>query len=243
MQDPSSPVTISSLISLAAYLERSTLSPKALGHQPSELSGAIAPLQVLTSRNRYQCCHIRCSSETEQVVPAIFFEDQYYSLLKTEHGADDAFKIATRLMKPERQITLTKIPKGYAIWILEPEAIPSSPDLMEKRAATIASTEPSQSMITNEGMPYKILTSEDQYRLFHLTLPHNLGHNVAVRVNDAYYRSFQVVKTIRQAAKTAKLLAHYGERSVITKMPSGYGIWRLDTSLNPHQCCRPYRQS
>ena len=57
-------------------------------------------------------------------------------------------------------------------------------------------------------------------------------HTIAVAVDNSYYRAFQVVETIRQAAKMAKLLAYYGEQSIITRMPRGYGIWRLDTTLS-----------
>ena len=235
MQDHLSSFKISSLAALSDHLDHHKLKQQLIGDQSS---GEIAPLQVLTSRDRYHCGHIRCSAAEESFVPAIFFEGQYYSLLRTEHVVHDAFRIATHMMRPDRLITLTKIPKGYAIWILEPEAVPSPTLALRLQKATISAQQtssvslPPEDQVLTTDPPYKILTAEDQYQLFHLQLPHTVGHNLAVRVNDYYYRSFQVVSTIRQAAKTVKLLAHYGERSVITKMPDGYGIWRFDTTLN-----------
>lgn len=252
MQDKeySSPFNFSPLGDLSTDLHGQTLSSHQLIGNPLTVQSAvaIAPLQVLTSRDRYQCCHIRCSaSETDNFIPAIFFEGQYYSLLRTEHAAQDAFRIAAHMMQPDRLITLTKIPKGYAIWISEPEAIPSSPLARKQKGLKgCSSSQPDstadspQAFSSPEGLPYKILTSGDQYQLFHLQLPHTMENNVAVRVDDYYYRLFQRVETIRQAAKTTKLLAHCGERSVITKIPNGYGIWRLDTSLHQNGLCTPY---
>ena len=250
-RDHPSPFNFSTLSDLSDYLHGQSIRSHQLIGEPlaAQPAVAIAPLQVLTSRDRYQCCHIRCSaseSESDNFVPAIFFEGQYYSLLRTEHVAHDAFRIATHIMQPDRLITLTKIPKGYAIWISEPEAIPSPSLATKKKKSKKISPGPSAMSVSSQpitspkGLPYKILTSEDQYQLFHLQLPHTIKNNVAVRVDDYYYRLFQRVETIRQAAKTTKLLAHCGERSVITKIPNGYGIWRLDTSLHQHEFCTPY---
>ncbi|NET09043.1 MAG: hypothetical protein F6K16_30940, partial [Symploca sp. SIO2B6] len=227
--------------------------------------------------------------------PAIFFSGNYYSLCRTETTEQAAFRTAAKLMQQGRSLTLTQIPKGYAIWILELDAIPSSVTPLPSanastslptrsapvsavpvssapvNSAPVSSTSANSPLLylspsspvnapapslepiacgqfaykyisdsqRNDSLPYeppelqsptdlgKVLTTHDQFQLCYLHLPHSQEPCLAVHFGECYYRFFRVVKTIRQAAKLFKLLTHSHERSVITKMSTGYGLWIL----------------
>jgi hypothetical protein len=79
------------------------------------------PVQILESRSQFRCCHI-CVPDQEERLPAIVVDSQYYSFFKTAPNQESAMKIALKLSQKGDTPVLTKTSKGYAIWILEPEA-------------------------------------------------------------------------------------------------------------------------
>lgn len=180
----------------------------------------VVPIQLVTSRDRYRCCHIYFSDSLPgELQPAIWFENHFYSLCRTVLEDYEAFKVAMHLTERGRSIVITKIPKGYAIWILEPDAISSTGSLSSGRPVSPIS------------LPCKALMAHDQYQLCQIQLLHRQEPCFAVRVGTFYYELFRSVKTVRQAAKLVKLLLHRNKKSIITKMPQGYGVWHLIDEL------------
>jgi hypothetical protein len=84
-------------------------------------ASATFQLQVLQSRTQYTCCHIRVP-ELEQLLPAIAVHHQYYSLFKVVTQEQEAFATAQKLSLKGDQPIVTKVPKGYALWVWEPDA-------------------------------------------------------------------------------------------------------------------------
>ncbi|MEB3229699.1 MAG: hypothetical protein VKJ64_01715 [Leptolyngbyaceae bacterium] len=249
---------------------------------PSQAPADIVPIQVVTSRDRYQCCHIRFGdSSSGEFYAAICFEDNFYSLCFTKVGEEEAFNAAMQLTDRGRSIVITKIPKGYAVWVFEPDAIPSSSRVSHGKKSHTRTLEPrksphsdqvavyaqaltrgensttlssklthpdrsnhpewlghgaskpgSDSAISSdtsskELMPYRVLTANDHHQLCRIYLPQLQQPCLCICLEHHYYKLFKTVETPHQAAKLVKLLTHYNEQIVMTKMPEGYGIWRL----------------
>ena len=82
------------------------------------------PTRILESRDQYQTCHVRLPGMDERT-PAILFQKQYYSLFKVVTDQQQAIEIEDRLTRKREKVVVTKIAKGYAIWVLEPDAKPA----------------------------------------------------------------------------------------------------------------------
>jgi len=76
---------------------------------------------ILTSRNLYQPCHIRVP-DLKQRLAAIQFEDAYYSLFRIETDLNRAIERIQQLSQRSDKAVITPSPRGYIIWVLEPEA-------------------------------------------------------------------------------------------------------------------------
>lgn len=76
---------------------------------------------ILTSRNLYQPCHIRVP-DLKQRLAAIKFEGAYYSLFRIETDLERAIERIQQLNQRSDKAVITPSPRGYIIWVLEPEA-------------------------------------------------------------------------------------------------------------------------
>jgi hypothetical protein len=107
------------------------LEPEALFSDPSKTTQPQIPLQeisakcrVLESRNQYQPCHVRVP-DLDKRLAAVQVGGRYYSLLKVAKDEEHAVEIAARLINRGNEAIVIKNVKGYTIWVLEPEAIPT----------------------------------------------------------------------------------------------------------------------
>jgi hypothetical protein len=82
---------------------------------------ATSQILILQSRAQYTHCHIRVP-EVEQALPAIAVHHQYYSFFKVVTREQEALATAQKLSLKGDSPMVTKVPKGYAIWIGEPDA-------------------------------------------------------------------------------------------------------------------------
>jgi hypothetical protein len=81
----------------------------------------ILAFPILTDRRRYHTCFIELPGE-EKPVAAIEVIGKYYSYARFSPTEDKAFETTLRLLDKNRLSMITKIPKGYVVWMLEPEA-------------------------------------------------------------------------------------------------------------------------
>lgn len=87
-----------------------------------------SPLQTepkpfyLFEAEREDFCQIRVPDLEQELVAATVM-GQYYSIFKVEEEADKALEIVGRLTQQGDEITVAMTRKGYAICVLEPEAI------------------------------------------------------------------------------------------------------------------------
>lgn len=89
--------------------------------QLSEQSLELGSSQNLELYSEYQTCRIKLP-HLEQRLFAILVNDQYYSLFKTQNTQEKALETTAKLFHKGREAVITQINRGYAIWILQPEA-------------------------------------------------------------------------------------------------------------------------
>lgn len=175
---------------------------------PQVASDSLLPLpavRVIESRHQYQPCHIQ-TPDVEARVAAIELDGKYYSFFRVEANQSAALKLASRLQQRGDVPIVTQIPKGYAIWVLEPDA--------RRVSASTAS--------------YKILQEQNQYRLCYIRVPDLEKPLAAILFEGKYYSSFRTIEDLQPAQQIIQKLSHRGDKIVVTKTADGFGIWVLE---------------
>lgn len=88
--------------------------------QPNSQLNYPAPTIIIQSRSQYKPCHINVP-DLERPVPAISFGQEYYSFFRAVPNAEKTFEIIAKLSKIGENTVITKVPKAYIIWVLEPQ--------------------------------------------------------------------------------------------------------------------------
>ena len=169
--------------------------------------------KILDSHSQYRRCRIRVP-DLRDPLSAICVDDKYYSLVKVVPEREKAFKILERLIDRGDEPVLIQIPKGYSIWVWEPEAYPEPPSKSSHRTPT------SPPGLAN----YKIL-ERNQYRACHVRVPDLKKRIAAINVNGNYYSFFKVFPDPDKAKEVVVQLSERGDLLAITQTPKGYAIW------------------
>ncbi|MDF0554744.1 hypothetical protein [Kamptonema sp. UHCC 0994] len=82
--------------------------------------GNMATTKIIESRSQYRHCHITVP-DLEHPVAALCVDGEFYSFLKAVKEAEKAIEIAAKLGNSGDKTVITKTPKGYVIWVKEPE--------------------------------------------------------------------------------------------------------------------------
>ena len=120
--------------------------PTQLPTKPSSMSASIATPQVLTSRQQYLTCHLHLP-DMPQKFPGILFAGQYYSFFKAFPTLQKTVQVSESLQRKDEVVVITQTPKGYVLWVMEPDAYQQPaqypickirvPDLEEEVAAIV----------------------------------------------------------------------------------------------------------
>ncbi|MGB3491314.1 MAG: hypothetical protein WBA57_01205 [Elainellaceae cyanobacterium] len=201
-------------------------------------------IQILRSRDRYKTCHIQLlTSGNHHWLPAIEVDGLCYSFLRVVKTQAKAIQLSCRLSQQGDRPILTQIPKGYAVWVLESDSqLPS-----ENRLQSLLDDSPSQNSpssrystesdsllsdidapSTQEEMLYRVLTSQRQYSNHRVWLPGLDQTVLAVRFEEEFYSLFKTSQDIKQIALIVKKMSQRGDKTVVTRMPQGYGVWILE---------------
>jgi hypothetical protein len=178
----------------------------------------LAAVPILTQRQQYQSCHIILPDHHR--VAALQFENGYYGFFKIESDLPTAMKVAHRLHERGDRLIITQIPKGFALWVWEPNALPLAP--------SNRSTEPFQA-----SFAYPLLESRNDYVLCHIRVPDLDKRLAAIAYQNQYYSLFKTVETLANTTRLAIKLGRRGEDIVITKTANGYGLWVLEPEAYP----------
>ncbi|SKB12873.1 conserved hypothetical protein [Planktothrix sp. PCC 11201] len=80
-----------------------------------------APTKIIQSQNQYRTCRIKVP-DLDQPIAAVCVDQEYYSFFKAVEDAEKTLEIVAKLGKVGDSTVITKTPKGYAIWVQEPNA-------------------------------------------------------------------------------------------------------------------------
>lgn len=80
------------------------------------------PYRLLTSPEQYQTCYIRIPDIGDRL-EAIYVGGKYYSLFKAGQTAEQTVELAVKLCHRGDDVIVTKMPQGYALWVLEADAV------------------------------------------------------------------------------------------------------------------------
>lgn len=218
---------------------------------------SLAPnIQILRSRDRYTTCHVRAAGGNEHHwLPAIEVDGFYYSFFRVAKTQARALQISSRLSRQGDRPIITQIPKGYAIWVLEVEPQLNSKsrlqsfidESMDELMAESASRRPSylddpslsdassplEAPSTEEEMLYRVLTSQRQYSKHRVCLPGLDQAVLAVKFEGNFYSLFKTSQDIKQLAQIVRKISQRGDKTVVTRMPQGYGVWIFEPHARP----------
>lgn len=172
---------------------------------------------ILQSRHEYRPCHVYLPDSSDRVA-AITVNGEYYSFFRVEKTEKRANEVCNKLSQRGYTPILTQIPKGFAIWTLEPDA----QLVVADSTASLTPSTPEQEL------SYKILVSTSQYKFCNIRVPDLKKQLIAIDFEDRYYSLFKTIDDVQQAVQIVKKLSHRGSETVITKNAKGYGLWVLE---------------
>ncbi len=205
-------------------------------------------IKVLTERSEYQSRHIRIP-ESDDIVAAIAVAGQYYSFFRVEKRWGIALQMAERLHDRGDDVVITQIPKGFAIWVLESDATGlrrrcwgDRSEISHAKLATSqqrSTSSPANTLVPSDSQlgdalsatsqdksrRIRVLTSRQQYRLCHIRIAGQSQRLAAIAMNGLYYSLFKTLNDFNETLKLKNKLYQRGEFVVITKTPTGYGLW------------------
>ena len=185
--------------------------PDALPQNPL-LEPQDAP-RILKSRDTYRSCHI-VLPETGERMPAIAINANYYSFFRTEKEEVRAYSLYNKLLERGHTPIITRTPKGFAVWILEPDAHPAGFQKTEKKKASRST--------------YRILTSPQDIETCQIRVPDLDKQLSAMRYEGKFYSLFKTVDDIQQATQLIKRLSYQGDETIIIQSAEGLSLWILE---------------
>lgn len=212
----------------------------------TSLSGLpdLPSVEILELGANYRPCHI-VLPDTNERTAAIALAGEYYSFFRVEKSEARTQAICARLMQRGHRPIVTKVPKGFAVWTLEPNAqlasqtstgLPNraprrlinqqSPDSQTGGSTSKSAT--GESVSGNSTPPYRILVSPDQYQFCNIRVPDLDKRLMAISVEGLYYSLFKTIEDVQQAIQVVKKLNYLGNETIITKNARGYSLWVLE---------------
>jgi hypothetical protein len=187
-----------------------------------------APFYILMSREQYSSCHISVP-EVEKPLPAIQIGDTHYSFFTAVTDSKRVLGIAVKLSYLGDAIAITKIAKGYAVWVLEADTRLLHSRLRGQSAASQLKRSPAP-------VACRVLVSQKQYHRLNIWVPDLDQPLSAIEFEDKYYSIFRVETDATKLLEIAAKIMQRGDEMVITKTEQGQFaicIWEPEGYLNP----------
>lgn len=169
-------------------------------------------VEILEAKSQYQHCHIYVP-DLEQRLSAIYANSKYYSFLKIVPNRSKALEIAARLQQRHDEPILTITPKGYAIWVWEPEA---SRERQLQHPVQLSNSSPQNLISPSDYQPRRIRVPDLDQAL------------VALEIAGQYYSLLRIEKNLDKAVEVVTQLERRQDQGVMTETPKGYAIWVLE---------------
>ncbi|QKD81252.1 hypothetical protein HPC62_02870 [Thermoleptolyngbya sichuanensis A183] len=210
-----------------------SLNPASPSGLPNLPSSTLPTVEILELRTDYRSCHIVLPDSNERTA-AIALAGEYYSFFRVEKSEARAQSICAKLMQRGHRPVITRVPKGFVVWTLEPNAQlatqATSARLSDTSSSLNSSTgAPSEKAATDAPVaPYRILVSPDQYKFCNIRVPDLDKRLMAICVDGLFYSLFKTLEDVQQAVQIVKKLNYRGNETIITKNAKGYSLWVLE---------------
>jgi hypothetical protein len=155
-------------------------------------------------------------------MPAITYGNQFYSFFRSERDKMRALELATKLRQRDHLPLLTQTPKGFAIWIFEPDA------LLSPQRAIAQSPINTASFPTELDSSYRVLSLTDTYQTCEICVPDLDKRLSAILYEGRFYSLFKTVDDLQQAAQIINRLSYRGDETVIIQSVEGMSLWILE---------------
>ena len=180
-----------------------------------------ASYRVLRDRKAYHRCHILLMDE-ENPMAAIEVDGNYYSFFRVVNEPDRVAQLIDRLTrKSNAQVVVTEIPKGYALWVHEPDAT-----LHSLRHKTPVRSSKNLADFTEQAS--ELLTSDREYLPCQIQVPDLDKPLTGINYYGKLYSLLRIVRDEKQAQELSQRLHKKGNRCLISSSAYGYSVWVLE---------------
>lgn len=180
---------------------------------------AKASFIVLASRDRYSTTRVWLPDEPTPI-PAVQIGNQYHSFFRTTTKASEALELTAKLCDRNNTVVIIKTPKGYSLWVEEPEAMPQ--DLLGKATPFDMPT------------PSKILPQANGKEQFiSLRVPDLDPPIPGINVEGQYYSVFRKESDMDAVLDIVAQLALRGDASVVISNQGSCTVCILETDAQP----------
>jgi hypothetical protein len=177
-----------------------------------------APFIAIASRAQYSTCRIR-SAEDLTLLPAIWMGDQYYSFFRVVDSASQALAMVAKLGLRNNAAVLIKTPRGYSVWVEEPEAFPHIfPKLPAQPQRPAAS---------------RMLTQSNQYKVLQLRVPDLDKPIQGIYYDNCYYSVFRQEANVETVVDIVAQLAIRGDESILLTDNRSWIVCILEPEATP----------
>ena len=167
----------------------------------TELAGqSPAPCKLLISRRQYRTCHIHVP-DLEQHLSAIQTGQDFYSFYKVFADEQKLIHLMCKLGNRGDRMALTRSPKGYTLWVWEPDAEPL--------------TMKSSNSFLDVPVYSKILPLQAEYFPCMVDVPRLNRQFLALSVDDHFYRFFKLENSFDGVLNVAGRLSRQGSETMI----------------------------
>lgn len=195
-----------------------------------------APFYILISREQYFSCHISVP-EVEKPLAAIQIGDTYYSFFTAVADSRRVLGIAVKLSYLGDTIAITKIAKGYAVWVLEADTHLLNSQFPRSQASSQTNGQTSSQNLGRSSTltSCRVLVSQDQYQTLTILVPDLDQPLSAIQFEDKYYSIFRAESDATKLLEIAAKIMQRGDELVITKAEQGHAIciWEPEGYLSP----------
>lgn len=176
----------------------------------------------IASRHQYSACQIQVP-DLDRPLAAIAISNRYYSFFRSAQESHRALSMLTRLSYCGDRVAIKKNPKGYGIWVEEPDASPRS----------TRSTSPTGDNTTQILAPSKVLISTSQYEELQIVVP-DLDQPVeAIAYGGKYYSLFRTETDADKVIDLIAKIALRGDETVIVKTDHGHAVCIVEPDATP----------
>ncbi len=179
------------------------------------------PCLFLASSHQYGVCQIQVP-DIERPLAAIAIGEQYYSFFRSVQDGHRALSMMTRLSYCGDRTALKKTPKGYGIWVEEPDASPRS-----------AQASPLGKGDVQIPAPAKMLISKNQYEELQIMAPDLDQPLEAIAHEQKYYSIFRVETDTERVITIITKTALRGDETVTFRTDTGYAICVIEPEATP----------